>query len=258
MIAILSSAKTLDFSTPWKAPETTQPERIERAKPIMGALRKLSASEIAKLMGVSAKIAQLNAERFRAFDLPMSPQNAKPAILAYQGDVYKGLQAGRFTVAQLQVAQRSLRIVSGLYGLLRPLDLIQPYRLEMAVKLSGNGWQDLYDYWSDAVTELIARDAAKDRQPVINLASQEYSRALQPGRLSVPVLAITFMQDRRGKLEMVPILAKRARGLMARHLVIEGATDPEPLKRFRDDGYRFAAGESSADDWVFVRKIERA
>ena len=253
MIAILSSAKTLDFAPGWRAPKPTLPECLDDAKRLMASLRPLAAKDLAKLLGVSSPIAQLNAERNRSFSLPHTSQNAKPALLAYKGDVYRGLRADAFTDEDLQFAQRTLRVISGLYGVLRPLDLIQPYRLEMATRLSGASWDDLYDYWSDRVTQLIARDSAADGNLVVNLASQEYSRVLRREQLPARILTLTFKQRRGGKVEMVPILAKRARGVMARFLVLKRVTDPEQLKAFADDGYRFSADASTNDEWVFVR-----
>ncbi len=258
MIVLLASAKTLDFTTPWRAPSTTTPERLDRAIALMARLRSLSAKQIAALMGVSPKIAQLNAERFQQFAAAHTKQNAKPALLAYQGQVYRSMRAAQFTDDDLTFAHRTLRIVSGLYGVVRPLDLIQPYRLEMAIKLGGPGWKDLYDYWSESVTELVDHDSRANGQLIINLASQEYFRALRTDRLSSRVLAITFKQWRNGRSDMVPILAKRARGLMAGFIVRERVVEPERLRAFRDEGYRFMADESDDGEWVFLRRTAKA
>ena len=254
MIAILSSAKTMDMVGGWKAPSPTQPEYLDKGKVLLQSLQRLSSTEISRLMGVSAAIAKLNAERFAAFRFPFSEKNAKPALLAYQGDVFKNMGSAEFGIDDLAFAQKSLRILSGLYGVLRPLDLIQPYRLEMAIKLSGPSWKDLYAYWSDAVTHAIDRDARENGRCLVNLASQEYASAVDADKLSVPMFVLTFKQDRKGKVDLIPILAKRARGLMSRYLVTRRVTDPEKLKDFQEEDYRFEPKLSSKTEWVFVRR----
>ncbi len=256
MIAILSSAKTLDFESPWQAPATTQPECGQQAKVLLAQLKPLSSAQLSKLLGVSLKLATLNAERFTRLSLASTIKNAKPAILAYQGDVYRGMRSAAFDVEDLTFSQGILRIISGLYGVLRPLDLIQPYRLEMATKLAGPDWKDLHAYWSDRVTRLIDRDAQasdKKSQVILNLASQEYSSVLNRERLTVPVLTLSFKQNRKGRIQMVPILAKRARGLMAHFLVTRRILQPDALKTFQEDGYRFDSKTSTRSEWVFIR-----
>ena len=254
MIAVLSSAKTMDFESPWQAPRQTSPECLKRARVLMNRLSRLTAKDIARLMGVSPKIAQLNAQRFKQFTLPHTSGNAKPALLAYQGDVYRGMKSAAFNSGELVFAQKTLRILSGLYGVLRPLDLIQPYRLEMAIKLSGPTWENLYGYWSKEATRLIDRDALADGKVIVNLASQEYSSVLQEDKLKSRLLNIIFKQDRGGKIILIPILAKRARGLMANYIITEQLTDLEGMKQFKTDGYRFSSSDSTASEWVFIRR----
>jgi len=254
MIALLSSAKTLDFTTPWASPATTQPAFLREAGALVAQLRARSASELATLMAVSGRIAQLNAERFRAFSLAHSADNAKPAILAYQGDVYAAMGSVSFSRAELAFSQATLRIVSGLYGLLRPLDLIQPYRLEMAVKLDGPGWKDLYGFWTEKITEQLSADCARAGGVLVNLASQEYAKAADPARLRAQVLTVAFKQERKGRLTAIGILAKRARGLMARHIIANRLRRPEGLRSFSAGGYRFSPELSSDSEWVFVQK----
>ena len=251
MIAILSSAKTLDVSSPWTSPAPTTPEFLDRAVTLAQRLQTHSSKQLRALLDVSDKIAALNAARFQQWRAPHTPDNAKPALLAYRGDVYKGLRATEFTAEDFAFAQRTLRVISGLYGVLRPLDLIQPYRLELAAALNGPSWTDLYAFWSAAVTRAIDRDSDG---LIVNLASREYSRVLAPAALKARVLTLTFKQLRGGTPTMIPILAKRARGLAARFLVTRRVTDPERFKAFTDDGYRYAAADSSADEWVFVRR----
>ncbi len=254
MIVLLASAKTLDFSTPWRVPTYTLPEYLDEAKMLLAQLRKFSPTQIAKLMGVSPTIARLNADRYQQFCTPFTPQNAKPALLAYRGEVYRSMEAAHYRETELTFAHKTLRIVSGLYGVLRPLDLIQPYRLEMATKLNGAGWTDLYHFWSERVSQTIDRDSWSETRLVVNLASQEYFRTLLAEKVRAQVLTITFKQERRGLVEMVPILAKHARGLMARHIVTHRCRQAEPLKEFHDEGYRFAADLSTSSEWVFVRR----
>ncbi len=254
MIVLLSSAKTLDSSAPWKAPATTRPECVDQIKQLMGVLRQLSANELRQLMGVSSALARMNVERHQHLSMPFGPDNAKPALLTYRGDVYRAMQADRFTPDELTFAQQTLRIISGLYGVLRPLDLIQPYRLEMAVALGGPSWKDLYEYWSEDITRLVDRDARAHGGVIVNLASQEYARVVRPERLTSQLLTITFHQERNGRRQLVPILAKRARGLMAGYLVRHRVTTPQRLQAFDDEGYRFDAGSSTDANWMFVRR----
>ena len=254
MIAILSSAKTMDFETPGPTLQPTLPECLEQACVMMKRLSTLSANDISKLMGVSPKIAQLNADRFKRFSFTHTPRNAKPALLAYQGAVYQAIESRSFGLKELKFAQKRLRIISGLYGVLRPLDLIQPYRLEMAIKMPGPTWKDLYGYWSNQVTACIDRDAMANGRVIVNLASQEYSRVLEAGKIKARVLDVIFKQDRKGKVAVVPILAKFARGLMANYIVTRQITEPEGLKRFQAEGYRFIPADSTASEWAFIRR----
>lgn len=253
MIAILSSAKTMDFETPWQAPHTGA-ECLEQARVLMRSLKDLSPAAISKLMDVSPKIAQLNAERFKRFSFSHTPKNSKPALLAYQGDVYRAMKTNAFGMDELKFAQGSLRIISGLYGVLRPLDLVQPYRLEMAIRLSGPTWKDLSGYWSRQVTACIDRDAMANGRVIVNLASQEYSRVLETEKLKSEVLNVVFKQQRKGKAVVVPILAKRARGLMAGYIIQRRLNEAEGIKDFQVEGYRFSPADSTATEWVFIRR----
>jgi uncharacterized protein len=253
MIAIVSSAKTLDFELGWKAPETTQPECLAQARALLAQIKPLPAAKLGKLLGVSPKLAALNAERLSSMSFPFTPRNAKLALLAYQGEVFRSMGSGDLSAEDLLFAQGSLRIVSGLFGLLRPLDLIQPYRLEMAAKLSGPSWKDLRAFWSDRVTAMLSRDAQANGKLIVNLASQEYASVFDRKKLSADVLTIHFKQSRKGKVEMVPILAKRARGLMARFLVKNRVENAAALKKFNADGYQFNAALSVDNEWIFLR-----
>ena len=271
MLVLLSSAKTLDFESPWDAPKPTQPEFVNEAHALVQTLRTYSASGLRTLLDVNPAIATLNRERYRRFSLPFTVRSAKPALFAYRGDVYRQLTVSRYRSEQLAFAQRTLRILSGLYGVLRPLDFIQPYRLELSTKLRGPAWRDLYAFWSERVTRAIERDSLVDERQrstpakgsagagwIINLASQEYFRVLNTPRLRARILTLTFKQDRHGTARMVPILAKRARGLMVNFILTRRLADPRALQTFRDGGYQYAPQHSSATEWVFLRRASRA
>jgi cytoplasmic iron level regulating protein YaaA (DUF328/UPF0246 family) len=257
MIVLLSSAKTLDLESPWRTPPPSCPEFLDRALPLVASLRRRSVAQLGAVLGVSPKLAQLNADRLRAFTTPFTVDNARPALCTYQGDVYRPIHEERYTPEQWRFAQRTVRIVSGLFGVVRPLDLIQPYRLEMAAPLSGSAggaaWADLYAYWSAAVTAAINRDAQAAGGPVVNLASQEYARAVDAAALRTPMLAVTFKETRGEKPRVIGLLAKRARGVMTEFIITRQVDDPAVLKTFREDGYRFTAGDSSDEEWVFIR-----
>ena len=254
MLLLLSPAKTLDLETTRPTPQLTQPRLLPAAEQLVDQLRSASVAEIQSLMKVSEAIAALNVRRFGDFHTPFDDQNARPALLAFRGDVYRGLQADSFDAQELSFAQDHLRILSGLYGLLRPLDLMQAYRLEMGTKLAVGPAKNLYAYWGDRITDLLNEDIAATGAPaVVNLASREYFKAVQPDRLAAPVLNIDFKERKGDTYKIVAIYAKVARGQMAHYAVREGLTSPEGLKDFTTDGYGFNLGESTANHWVFTR-----
>jgi cytoplasmic iron level regulating protein YaaA (DUF328/UPF0246 family) len=254
VLTIISPAKTLDFETPPITRKATQPQFLAQAAKLVEDARTLSADELRTLMSVSTSIAELNHRRFVDWSLPFNPGNAKQSLLAFKGDVYLGLQAESLNSAQLKFAQRHLRILSGLYGLLRPLDLIQPYRLEMGLPFANRGGRNLYAFWGDAITEALNTQLRKSgSRALVNLASNEYFRAVQPRALQADVITPVF-KDRQGEqYKVISFFAKRARGHMARFIIDNELTEPAAMKEFTTGGYRYNKAESSARELVFTR-----
>ncbi|MBC6442735.1 MAG: peroxide stress protein YaaA [Rhodobacteraceae bacterium] len=251
MLAVLSPAKKLDFSPVAEDIIGTLPEFQEDAGKLARAASRLTISDLRSLMGISQDIARLNKARFRDFaDLP-DAQNSKQALLAFAGGTYTGLQAARFTADDRAYAQNHLRILSGLYGLLRPLDRIQPYRLEMGSRLKTRNGPHLYAYWGARLAEAL--DTAADGAPVVCLASQEYFKAANEARMTSPVIHVAFKEERNKKLSMISFFAKRARGAMARYIITERVDQAEGLKDFDRDGYRFRKNLSEHNRLVFSR-----
>ncbi len=250
MLLVISPAKTLDYSHPEYSAHT-QPDFTSEVKDLVGVLRKKSAKQISKLMHLSDSLSILNEERYQSFTETFSPDNSKQAILAFKGEVYAKMEADSFTAEDLEFAQQHLRILSGLYGLLKPLDLIQPYRLEMGTKLKTKKGDNLYDYWGTKISKAL--NAAGEGRTLVNLASQEYFKAVDKKTLKMPVITIHFKEHREGNYQVVGFFAKQARGLMTRYAIQNRITDPEQLKVFQEDGYEFAERLSSTQDWVFVR-----
>jgi uncharacterized protein len=250
MLLVISPAKTLDYSHPEYSAHT-QPDFSSEVKDLVGVLRKKSATQISKLMHLSDSLSILNEERYQTFTETFSPDNSKQAILAFKGEVYAKMEADTFTAEDLEFAQQHLRILSGLYGLLKPLDLIQPYRLEMGTKLKTKKGNTLYDYWGTKISKAL--NAAGEGRTLVNLASQEYFKAVDKKTLKLPIITIHFKEHREGNYQVVGFFAKQARGLMTRYAIQNRITDPEQLKVFQEDGYEFAEPLSSAQDWVFVR-----
>jgi cytoplasmic iron level regulating protein YaaA (DUF328/UPF0246 family) len=250
MLLVISPAKTLDYSHPEYSAHT-QPEFTSEVKDLVGVLRKKSTAQISKLMHLSEALATLNAERYQTFMDTFSPDNSKQALLAFKGEVYAKMEADQFTAEELEFAQQHLRILSGLYGLLKPLDLMQPYRLEMGTKLKTKKGDSLYDYWGTKISKAL--NAAGEGRTLVNLASQEYFKAVDKKTLKLPVITIHFKEHKEGSYQVVGFFAKQARGLMARFAIQNRITDPEQLKTFNEEGYEFAERLSNAQDWVFVR-----
>ncbi len=255
MLLILSPAKRLDYERAVPTGEYSQPRCLDEARLLIERLRKLSPAEIASLMGLSDPLAALNFSRYAEWNPPFSPQNARQALFAFAGDVYEGLDAPSLAADGITFAQAHLRILSGLYGLLRPLDLMQPYRLEMGTKLVNPRGRNLYDFWGGHITGLLAADLkAADAKTLVNLASNEYSKSVQMESLPVCVLHPVFEDWKNGKYRVVSFYAKRARGLMARYTIERRLCNPEGLKRFDSEGYEFAPQASDDEKWVFRRK----
>ena len=254
MLTLLSPAKSLDLSPPPEGLPLTEPRFGKDIQVLMKRCKKLSAAELAELMKLSQPLAELNHQRFQEMRWPFSPADAKPCLLTFQGDVYKRLDAGSLDKRDLKWAQRRVRILSGLYGLLRPLDLIQPYRLEMGTRLANERGKNLYEFWGDKIAEAINAERAERRFPaVLNLASNEYFKAVAQDRLEVPVVTAVFQEERDGGLKTIGFSAKKARGLMTRYLVRQRIDDPEGLKDFAEEGYGFRPELSTDERLVFTR-----
>lgn len=254
MLTVISPAKSLDMSSPVPESTVTQPRFLEEATKLARAAAKLGAADLERLMGISEKLAGLNVGRFRAFEPPFTPENARPAIYTFAGDVYVGFDAKSADRATIAFAQDHLRILSGLYGLLRPLDLMQPYRLEMGTKFGVGRAKDLYAFWGTRLADALAEELSGHRAPLlVNLASKEYFGAVPVKRLPGPVITPEFKESADGRLRFNTFAAKKARGLMARYICEHRIDEPEALKKFDVDGYRFQPSQSDAQNWLFVR-----
>lgn len=254
MLTVISPAKTLDFDTPPATRKTSQPLFLERSAQLVEEARELGPEGIRELMGVSENIAQLNHQRFMNWGTPFTLDNAKQSVLAFKGDVYTGLEAQTLSTAQLNFAQKHLRILSGLYGLLRPLDLMQAYRLEMGLKFANSNGANLYEFWGDSITRTLNTQLKKSgSRELVNLASNEYFKAVKKGSLEADVVTPVFKDLKSGKYKVISFYAKKARGQMARFIIDKGLNSPQGLKKFRTGGYRYNKAESSAREWVFTR-----
>lgn len=258
MFFVLSPAKNLNEKDPAPVKEFTQPDLLAEAEILMRQLRELAPQQIAELMHISDKIALLNAERNAAWHTPFTPENAKQAVFLFNGDVYEGLAAATLAPDSLDYLQQHLRILSGLYGLLRPLDLIQAYRLEMGTPLANRRGKNLYEYWGGRITALLADTLrAQHADTVVNLASQEYFKAVQPDKLPARIITPVFKDEKNGTYKIISFHAKRARGLMARYAAERQITDPEQLKHFDSEGYAYNEAASSENQWVFLRAARK-
>ncbi|MBK7356278.1 peroxide stress protein YaaA [Propionivibrio sp.] len=256
MILVLSPAKSLDFKTPARLRDFTQPEFLDQSQLLVNRLRTLSPLEIGKLLSISDKLAALNAIRYADWTRPFTAENAKQTVLAFNGDVYEGLDAKTLTRADLLFAQDRLRILSGLYGVLRPLDLMQAYRLEMGTQLANRRGKDLYAFWGKRIVDSLNVALQQAAAPaLINLASSEYFKSIQTKRLVVPVIQPVFEDWSAGRFKVVSFFAKRARGLMARFAITGRLQAPGDLQQFEEEGYAYAALASDETRWVFRRKV---
>ncbi len=256
---VISPAKSLDFETPAPTESATQPRFLDRSAALIDTLRPLSPADLAKLMDLSDPLAVLNVTRYADWRPEHTPGSAKQAVLAFNGDVYEGLDAASLSPADLAYAQDHLRILSGLYGVLRPLDLIRPYRLEMGTKLANDAGKDLYAFWGETLTDSLNAElaqAAADSAVLVNLASEEYFKAVKPKKLAVPVVDCVFEDWKGGKYKIISFYAKRARGLMARYAITNRIDRPEGLKEFDLEGYGFDPDASEARRLVFRRRLE--
>ncbi|MCE1239089.1 MAG: peroxide stress protein YaaA [Azonexaceae bacterium] len=255
MLIFLSPAKSLDYKTPPHVATCTQPAFLDRSQTLIEQLRALSPADIAQLMDLSDPLALLNFNRYADWSLPFTPDNAKQAVLAFDGDVYDGLSAKTLAAADLDFAQQHVRILSGLYGILKPLDLMQPYRLEMGTKFKNRAGKDLYAFWGETLLAAINAELDAMPQPVaVNLASEEYFKAAIGRKFKGRLIQPVFEDWKNGRYKIISFFAKRARGLMTRYAVVNRLTDPDGLKAFDSDGYVFAPEASDDASWVFRRR----
>lgn len=254
MIIVLSPAKTLDFESPTVTSVFSQPDFLDQSAKLVTRLKKVSAAKLGEMMDISPALARLNADRFKTWKPPFDQDNARQAALAFAGDVYEGLSAPTLDPSALDWAQGRVRILSGLYGVLRPLDLIQPYRLEMGTRMETGRGADLYRFWGDRIARALAAELAAHKHPVlINLASNEYFRAVPPKALGLRIIQPVFEERRDSGWKVVSFSAKRARGSMTRFAIDQRIDDPDALRAFDRDGYRLDQSASDADTWVFRR-----
>ncbi|ANF82070.1 hypothetical protein A3K93_07595 [Acinetobacter sp. NCu2D-2] len=254
MLALISPAKTLDYETALPTDEFTQARLLDHSQQLIEVAEKLSATEIASLMSVSEKIAKLNVERFRDWQPDFDFSNARQAIFAFKGDVYTGLDAYHLNDQQIQYAQHHLRMLSGLYGLLRPLDLMMPYRLEMGTKLANPRGANLYEFWGNIITDLINADLAEaNSELLVNIASDEYYKSVKESKIQAQIIKPVFLDQKNGKYKIISFYAKKARGLMARFIIENQITTIEDLKGFNVDGYYFDAESTLNGELVFKR-----
>ena len=254
MLMVISPAKTLDYETPPATARFTQPQYLDHSQELIEQLRELSPQQIGELMHLSDKLSGLNAARFGSWTPAFTPENAKQALLAFKGDVYTGLNAVDFNEADFDYAQNHLRMLSGLYGLLRPLDLMMPYRLEMGTKLANARGKDLYAFWGTQISEWLNQALAEQGDDVLlNLASNEYFSAVKKTALNARIINTEFKDLKNGQHKIISFYAKKARGMMSRFVIKERINNPEHLKQFDAQGYRFSVEQSKPDLLVFLR-----
>lgn len=255
MLIVISPAKTLDFETPPHVEQYTQAAFLKKSESLIDELSTKSPAEIEKLMKVSPALAELNVERYHHWSRPFKPSNAKQAVLAFKGDVYGGLQAEKFDQQMIQYAQQHLRILSGLYGVLRPLDLIQAYRLEMGTKLANPEGENLYEFWGDSITNSINKQLkAIDSKILLNLASNEYFKSIEKKKVAAEIVSPVFKDWKNGEYKLISFFAKKARGSMAAWVIKNQVSELEKLKKYRLDGYRYSAKLSTPEKPTFIRK----
>jgi hypothetical protein len=255
MLILLSPAKSLDYETPVEGISHTQPQFVSQSAQLIEVLKTQSPAQIASLMDLSDNLAALNVARYEAWRPKFTAKNSKRAILAFNGDVYDGLDAKTLKSKDLDWAQEHVCILSGLYGVLRPLDWMQAYRLEMGTALANSRGKNLYQFWDTSIAAYLNDRLSKDKVPVVvNLASQEYFKAVDTKVLKARIIECVFEDYKGGKYKVISFFAKRARGLLARYAIQKQIKNPEKLKEFNSDGYGFVADASSENRWVFRRR----
>ncbi|MDN6319059.1 MAG: peroxide stress protein YaaA [Marinobacter sp.] len=253
MLMVISPAKTLDYESPLATETFTKPDFLDDACELIDQLKELEPHQVSNLMNISEKLGQLNAERFQSWHMPFSPKNARQAVLAFKGDVYTGLDAESFSEQDFSFAQKHLRMLSGLYGILKPLDLMQPYRLEMGTKFENTRGKDLYAFWGQKLTREINSQLEKDDEVLVNLASNEYFKSIKKKDLEGRLITPQFKDWKNGQYKIISFYAKKARGLMCRYAILNRITDTNDLKGFDLDGYYFSEDQSDNNNWVFLR-----
>jgi cytoplasmic iron level regulating protein YaaA (DUF328/UPF0246 family) len=254
MLTLLSPAKTLDYETPLPALDQSKPALLKDSAALARLMKSKTVADLKSMMKISDALAALNAERFKSWHTSHTPETARQAFFAFKGDVYLGLDAQSLSKRDVQFAQKSIRILSGLYGVVKPLDLIRPYRLEMGRTLETPRGQTLYDYWKTPVTETIQNELASQKRPVlVNLASNEYFKVVDKKRIDTPIIQPVFKEKTANGYQLISFFAKKARGMMARYIIKNRIDQVEKLKAFDDEGYRFNEALSSDHNWVFTR-----
>ena len=255
MLLLISPAKTLDFDTSAPTTEFTQADFLKQSKQLISELRVLSPQNISALMNISDKLGELNFDRFAKWKTPFKTTNAKQALFAFQGDVYMGMQANTFSADDIEFAQQHLRILSGLYGLLRPLDLIQAYRLEMGTGFTNSLGKNLYEFWGDSITKKLNKQLKElNSSTVINLASHEYFSAVKPKLLNAKIITPIFKDKKNDHYKIISFFAKKARGMMSAYIIQHRISDANLIKRFSTGGYSFNPDMSNDSEWVFTRE----
>ncbi len=255
MLIVVSPAKTLDYETPSKTKIFTLPDYLNDSQELINRLRRFSSLDISELMKVSTKIAELNFDRYEAWSKRFTEKNAKQAVLAFKGDVYTGLDAESFNANDFKFAQKHFRILSGLYGLLRPLDLMKAYRLEMGTKLKTDRGNNLYEFWGSTITDGLNAQLKKTKSHhLINLASNEYFKSVKPKELNAEIITPEFKEFKNGDYKMIGIFAKKARGMLSRYIIKNRLSDPNDIKSFKEDGYSLNKKLSTDKKMVFTRK----
>ena len=253
MLTLISPAKKLDYTDSLMEKPFTQPELLSHSQELLNGLKELSPQDVCALMGLSDKLGALNYERFQSWHTPFNSGNAKQAVLAFKGDVYQGLDADSMSNDDLAWAQGNLRILSGLYGVLRPLDLMQPYRLEMGTKFANDRGANLYSFWDGVINTELNKLLTGPDPVLINLASNEYFKAAKQKTIACRIVTPVFMDNKAGKYKIISFFAKKARGLMAAFIIKGRITNVEHIKKFDSDGYQFNVAMSEGDKWVFSR-----
>jgi hypothetical protein len=255
MLIVISPAKSLDYKTSPVIPDYTVPEFLNESEKLVGRLKSYSPKKLSNLMSISADLGELNFKRFQEWHLPFTPENAKQAIFAFNGDAYQGLNATTLSKESLELVQTKMRILSGLYGVLKPLDLIQPYRLEMGTKLKYYRSKDLYSFWNSLITSKINETVSESgNNTLVNLASNEYFKSIDKKKLKAEIVTPDFKEFKNGSYKMISFFAKRARGLMSRFIIENNISDPSDLLAFDAEGYAFNSRLSKPENPVFTRE----